>query len=175
MSVLISSSGKIIELEPMDLDLIKDDSLWLASSKSKVNIDYYDFSFCMSILESRTDVRPFLILSSLLFALVSSIFIRAMFLGKKEGLLEFRSIEFLSSGQVSLNLLFIFFFTIMPLIQVSQKVWPHMVSILGGLSWVKLPLQCRQIKSSSEFIRNEVYISDNLNSLEDQSQTIKLL
>lgn len=141
MSVLISSSGKIIEFEPMDLDLMREESLWLASSKSKVKIDYYDFSFWMSILESRMDERPFLILSSLFFALVSSIFIRAMFFGKKEGLLELRSMEFLSSGQISLNLLLIFFFTIMALIQVSQNVWPHMVSILGGLSWVKLPLQ----------------------------------
>ena len=97
-----------------------------------------------------------------------------MFLGKKEELLELRSIEFLSSGQMSLNLLLIFFFTIMVLMQVSQKVWPHMVSILGGFSWVKLPLQWRHIKSSYEFILNQVYISDNLKLLSSINQTIKL-
>ena len=128
----------------------------------------------MSILESRIDESPLLFFSSLFLALVSRILRRAMFLGKKEELLELRSIEFLSSGQMSLNLLLIFFFTIMVLMQVSQKVWPHMVSILGGFSWGKLPLQWRHIKSSYEFILNEVYISDNLKLLSSINQTIKL-
>lgn len=102
--------------------------------------------------ESRIEDRLVLFFSSLFFDLVSIILSKAIFLGKKEEFEDVRSMEFLSSGQVSLYLLLVFFLTIKLRMQVSQKVWPHMVSILGGFSSLKLFLHCKQIRSSSEFI-----------------------